>query len=329
MLKKLESRASDRTPWLRLPYWRALKAMAYANLDINEAKKNLRTWGFIVPSPSKKKIAGDYLKEQYEIFGEEAKALRVKYDGIDINLSQNQGIFPLYEYILKRDAPEHDLNWPEMLMRDILDDIYSVPLRKAVTILDWKGVNRGGITNLLRSHPLAPDNRWTLEHVNMFMDFFWDTQRMTIKDWRLYATCDRTERLKKCDHLQYLIPLTDGLDKAMISWHDYAVADIDSATLVELVGAELFNTFRNETDPERKLRTGKVILDAVANLSKIQATQLQMGGAKDNALLADLELVVQEVQAKRKPLLLVSEIDGSVSDPKDTSFGKDEYLDNG
>jgi NACalpha-BTF3-like transcription factor len=331
----------------RVPYLRALKAMAWADYEFDVIAFLFREWGFFFPDEECAPDEYDMMYSKFRYFHHEA--VRRSGGGLDFSDGEvrNEGLSPFYEWLRlnkKRVKVEpQELPYEQQVMQQVMTDIHFAPIRRAVCILAWKmtldeGKGKLGkamkreskrctpefIGDMLQTDPRSPTTLWGREHVRLFLHFFWDLSEMAQRHWQLYANF---QHIGDNPHMTYLQPIFENADRTMVSWHDGPTLDLDDDEVLKEVMAVQRKIMLNSAE-ELSLRASRELTRSLATKSKIAYEKRMTPEAPKENPLEDIELLIKQTHADQEMAFAnIAEIDGDVSDPRDTSFGKDEYLD--
>ena len=170
-----------------MPYWRVLKAYAYAGKSFEYALQKLSKMRFETPKPDKENHL-PYLRKYRAVFnGFRTQALRksktFQYTPAEI---EELGVDPFYTWILE--GEKGTPNDKAAFVQGVIDDLDDVHLRKLVSIGIYLGQTSREIQDHLRRHsPVA----WKAYHIDFYRRFFWSVEEMSAEARKAYLaiTC--------------------------------------------------------------------------------------------------------------------------------------------
>jgi hypothetical protein len=165
---------------LHVPYLRAVKALTFAGKSLEEIKRHLRSLWLVPPK-------GNTLFRWHRIFQNRAKRIRK-----DLLFTKQQrrdeDIDPLFSYYVALGRKK--LSPRCLVVQEIIEGLKNPILRRTVDVMLYiEPYDLGPIVDMLHNHISVPVTKFTLEQIEIYRDFFWDTDRkvMTDKCWRKYA----------------------------------------------------------------------------------------------------------------------------------------------
>lgn len=337
-MRRLPPDRLRQTKYYTVPYIKALKVFAYADIKFDEAMSYLEGWGFYIPDKKHelKEIAKswderekkwvptyDIMKNKFDIMHYEAlqKDRDFQFSPSEI---ENLGLSPFYEwFVAKEDA---EITEEMRVMQTVISDIRNASMRRAVCVLTYQGKSPEDIWSILSNDPRGPALRWGIEHIQFFVKFFWDMSGMEGNPWIRYG--NMMEIGGNDRHFEYIAPMIQGCSKRDITWHGGPFDRYDDLQAINLIMSRQLHYSEYDPNKEFKVKAGRAAAQSLAIKRNIMADIKASNVGTDKGPLEDVELLVKEEEDKQRSKVFahVEEIDGEVSDPKDTEFDKDDYL---
>ena len=317
-----------------VPYINSLKVFAYIDFDFEDALERIKNWGFYIPDrkfelglmTKEKKWTPSYdlMENKYKIMNYEAWRLRRS-----LQFSQSEvedlGLSPLYEFLTVEEDDEP--TYETKLMQDMIGNIRSPSIRRALCTLAYQGKTPEQMSYILEHDTRAPYTQWNVEQIRYFLKFFWQLEDMSHNSWLRYS---KMEEIGKEDrHIEYLTPIINEAKKESITWHGGPYDQYDNMQIMDLViSQQAF--YLKDPNKEFSFKASKALPKSVTVRMNVEAEVKAANVGTDGGPLGDVELLIQEEKEKQlgvKAFVNVEDIDGEVSDPKDISFDKEDYLD--
>ena len=228
------ARPKKRRRPLRVPYWGALKACAYANLPYPRAINILTGYDFLVPR------FDENLRALYRNYRNEAKEIDDNFD-LSPRIIHSLGIDPMYSWVKAAGNPM--INERSKYITRLLDEIRHPILRRSVDILLFVGRSYDDIADVLTRQCDSPVPEWSSEDVEAYSNLFWDTTNMSIHDWTTYGTWWEESTTEYPWNYIFLFPTASTAD---LLWEAGISPDLSRNQICDLMLHECFVRFKEK-----------------------------------------------------------------------------------
>lgn len=189
--------AKERGKRFRMPYWRAMKAYAYAGKSFEYTMERLSQMEFETPRPDVPRHLPHYRRCKSAFKGYRAQAMR-RSRSLEFSSSEIEalGLDPFYTWI--HEGEQGSPNDKCAFVQGVIEDLSFVRLRKIVSIAIRLGLSAEKIQELLRRQsPVA----WKAYHIEFYRKFFWDITGMSQEAQLAYlAITSETRFIYGYDH---------------------------------------------------------------------------------------------------------------------------------
>jgi len=230
------ARPKKRRHPLKVPYHRALQACAYADLPYVRAIKLLKSYGFLIP------LIDEELRAQYKVHRKEAKEIDEDFD-ISPRMINALKLEPMYSWIKAVGNPHS--NPRSSHMTRILDEMTHPILRRSIDVLLFVGRSYTDIIDVLQRQCDSPVPEWSVEDLEVYDRFFWDTKVMTLHDWMAYATWCMEDEEDYAWNYVFLFPTASIAD---LLWEAGITPDFSQSQISDLMLHECFVRFKNKLE---------------------------------------------------------------------------------
>lgn len=191
--------AKERGKWFRMPYWRAMKAYAYAGKSFEYTMERLSKMEFETPRPDVSRHLPHYRRCKSAFKGYRAQAMR-RSRSLEFSSSEIEalGLDPLYTWI--HEGEQGSPNDKCAFVQGVVEDLSFVRLRKIVSIAIRLGIPAEKIQEFLRRpSPVA----WKAYHIEFYRRFFWDIAGMSQEAKLAYlAITSKTKFMRGYEYLK-------------------------------------------------------------------------------------------------------------------------------
>jgi len=272
------------------------------------------------------------LEGLYDGFRREARSISPFRDFSPAQL-EVLGIDPLYTWIVEDEDPLTSA--ASAFTQDVIDEMQNFRLRQVVSVLLRLQTPPEEIAATLRKLGLT---RWLVEHVVFYNRFFWNVEPMSYEDWLEYVYVSNPYELEREDE--------DGIRWKANPHASYLrqMVTMESAQQLRFKCALPLETSIDEMDRDLQLNLGCMAMESIRrgdakNAAKLVGAYTRMGALNkaggEGTLDEDLRQVVSELkvvgyptiaktlgvtpgQLGHKPPKTVADLQGTVSDPRDT-----------
>lgn len=284
---------------LKLPYLKAVEAMAFSGLTFSKVVKTLKLIGLVVPDAKDTR-----LKNFYNKYRKEAHALDKEYIHNPI-LIQNRELGPLYYWAQVDGDPRIS---PEAEYVDrILEESRDLTLRRLVDLLLYLKKDPEDIAELIRKSSRSPVLRWDKNDVAFFKHFFWDPLSMKAQDWREYAA------ITPEDHMLPYIAKIPSMSHDDILFEAGIPLTMTVDAMADVMMRECYVNFEKRAR-KNQAEDGLAFLRAFRSLYGAKMTRDKVDGSmSDGQLLQRVEIFLHGEKAAPEPDVKEN-IPGEISD---------------
>jgi len=318
-----------------LPYALSMKVFAFAGKSYEYAMKRLSFLALETPRSDVEShtIYWDLMKDMYNEYKWEAR--RISRDYIFSNSQlKTLDIDPLYTWIKEDENPS--ASFASAFTHDVTDEMQHFRLRQIVSVLLRLGETPIVIAKELQRQGFT---NWRSEHISFYQRFFWNTTNMTHEDWLNYLYFANPYRIERTDengckwesnfHFSYLKDMTTMECAETLRFKcslpiNSSISDMD-LDIQQNLGCMIKEVMRSGDYKN----TAKLLGPYTRMATILSANNDEPINSELREMFESLNIIATPAQAKRygvnmKELGYVEplnryEIEGEVSDPRDTS----------
>jgi len=334
-MKRKKKNTCSQNRFFVLPYALAMKAFAFAGKTFEYAVKRLFFLALETPRSDvdTHTIYWDLMVNMYNEHRWEARRI-----SRDLIFSKSQikslGIDPFYTWIMEDENPS--ASFASAFTHDVTDEMQHFRLRQIVSVLLRLGETPTVIEKELQRRGFT---NWRVEHISFYQRFFWNTTKMTHEDWLNYLYFANPYRIGRTDenginwesnfHFSYLKDMTTMECAETLRFKcslpiNSSISDMD-LDIQQNLGCMIKEAMRSGDFKN----TAKLLGPYTRMATILSANNDEPVNSELREMFESLNIIATPAQAKRygvdmKELGYVEplnrdEIEGEISDPRDTS----------